>query len=139
MSSSTYVSLYSIKYLYTRISRKGFSLVELIIVVAVIAALVALATPYYSDYIAQSEVAVMKANLKAFRKALMEYRADRGSYPLKANIGDLATTTPGRGYLLSIPIDPMRDHAAISSWGYDYQAGWTNYKLDPAYNSYLNE
>ncbi|HNW34556.1 MAG TPA: prepilin-type N-terminal cleavage/methylation domain-containing protein [Candidatus Ozemobacteraceae bacterium] len=139
MTINKHAGIYNMRYFNRRTIRNGFSLVELIIVVAVIAALVALATPYYSDYVAQSEVAVMKANLKAIRKALMEYRADKGEYPLTAKFGDLATTTPGRGYLMVIPADPMRDHAAISSWGYDYQTGWTKYKLDPAYDSYLNE
>lgn len=116
----------------------GFSLIELIIVVAVIAALVALAVPYYTDYVAQSEVAVMRANLKAVRKALMEYRADYGKYPLTAKFSDLATTTPGRGYLLVIPTDPLKSNQSIASWGYTSADGST-YSLHAVYAPYMNE
>lgn len=119
-------------------SNRGFSLIELIIVVAVIAALVALAAPYYTDYVAQSEVAVMKANLKAQRKALMEYRADNGKYPVTAKFGDLATTTPGRGYLLAIPTDPLKSNQAIASWGYTSADG-SSYNLHAVYAPYMNE
>ncbi|HOY67161.1 MAG TPA: prepilin-type N-terminal cleavage/methylation domain-containing protein [Candidatus Ozemobacteraceae bacterium] len=119
-------------------SSRGFSLIELIIVVAVIAALVALAAPYYTDYVAQSEVAVMKANLKALRKALMEYRADKGKYPLTAEFGDLATTTPRHGYLLSIPTDPLKSNQSIASWGYTSADG-KSYSLHAVYAPYMNE
>lgn len=122
-----------------RRTRSGFSLMELLIVVGVMAALIGLATPYYADYVAQSEVAVMKTNLKAFRKALMEYRSDHGSYPLTAEVGVLATTTPNRGYLLDFPKDPMKEHQAISTWGYEYETGSANYKLDSAYDGFVNE
>ncbi|MBP7634885.1 type II secretion system protein GspG [Candidatus Ozemobacteraceae bacterium] len=118
----------------------GFSLMELLIVVGVMAALVGLAMPFYSDYIAQSEVAVMKTNLKALRKALMEYRTDHGSYPLTADVGILATTTLGKGYLLDFPKDPMKEHQSIATWGYKYPpTNGTEYELDPVYSSVINE
>lgn len=121
------------------IERSGFSLVELLIVVGVMAALVGLAMPFYTDYVAQSEVAVMKTNLKALRKALMEYRTDKGRYPDTDEVGILATTTLGKGYLLDFPKDPMKEHQSIATWGYQYQTGWTDYKLDSAYDGVVNE
>lgn len=122
-----------------RSEHSGFSLVELLIVVGVMAALVGLAMPFYTDYVAQSEVAVMKTNLKALRKALMEYRTDKGRYPYTAEVGILATTTLGKGYLLDFPKDPMKEHQSVATWGYEYQAGWTDYKLDPVYDGVVNE
>ncbi len=123
-----------------RSEHSGFSLVELLIVVGVMAALVGLAMPFYTDYVAQSEVAVMKTNLKALRKALMEYRTDHGRYPNTADVGILATTTLGKGYLLDFPKDPMKEHQSIATWGYKYPpTSGTEYELDPVYNSVINE
>lgn len=119
-------------------SRSGFSLMELLIVVGVMAALVGLAVPYYNDYVAQSEVAVMKTNLKALRKALMEYRTDYGKYPLTANVAVLATTTLGRGYLLDFPKDPMRENQSVSTWGYRCDTG-ASYTFDARYTPFINE
>lgn len=133
-----YIQLY-IRFKFCRFVRSGFSLMELLIVVGVMAALVALAMPFYTDYVAQSEVAVMKTNLKALRKALMEYRTDKGRYPYTAEVGVLATTTFGKGYLLDFPKDPMKEHQSIATWGYQYQAGWTDYKLDSAYDGVVYE
>jgi prepilin-type N-terminal cleavage/methylation domain-containing protein len=56
----------------TRTTR-GFTLLELLIVVAILAVLVALALPFYLDYIAQSKVVGANSDVKTFCKALAQY------------------------------------------------------------------
>ncbi|MEW6712454.1 MAG: prepilin-type N-terminal cleavage/methylation domain-containing protein, partial [Candidatus Riflebacteria bacterium] len=56
----------------------GFSLLELLLVIGIIAALVGLALPYYQDYVGQSKNSVMRANLQVFKRALMDYKSDKG-------------------------------------------------------------
>jgi general secretion pathway protein G len=122
-------------------SHKGFSLVELIIVIAIIAALVGIALPYYGDYVNESKHAVMRANLNTFEKALMDYRADKGYYPPTANVGELVTGNPR--YLAEFPVDPTE--GAQASWGYslpyalpqDVPVGEKyRYNLDSRYDPY---
>jgi general secretion pathway protein G len=87
----------------------GFTLMELLLVIGIMAALVGLALPYYQDYVGQSKNSIMRANLHALRKTLMEYRADKGEYPPTLEI-----LQPQ--YFLKIPEDP--EDKAPASWGY---------------------
>lgn len=104
--------------------RRGFSLVELLVVVAIIAALVGVAAPYYADYVRESKISKAKQDLDALKGAVVLYNS-REDIPY---LGPLATITPylpvlGENdfsglqgqYLTNIPPDP---------WG-------KNYKLDP--------
>ena len=54
-------------------TKKGFTLLELLVVVGILAALVALALPYYQDYVNQSKLTAAAADLNTFRKALAMY------------------------------------------------------------------
>lgn len=53
--------------------REGFTLLELLVVVGILATLVALALPYYQDYINQSRITAAQADLNTFSKALALY------------------------------------------------------------------
>lgn len=53
--------------------KTGFTLLELLIVVAILAVLVALAMPFFQDYLAQSRITAAKADLTAYQKALASY------------------------------------------------------------------
>ncbi|GAB1354828.1 hypothetical protein MASR1M12_35670 [Erysipelotrichia bacterium] len=54
-------------------SRSGFTLLELLVVVGILAALVALALPFYQDYVNQSKMTAAEADLQTFKKALAMY------------------------------------------------------------------
>jgi len=79
----------------------GFTLLELITVVAIIGILVGIALPNYKGAILQSREAVLKEDLFRFRDLIDQYYADKGKYPasLDALVED--------GYLRRVPADPM--------------------------------
>ena len=54
-------------------STSGFTLLELLVVVGILAALVALALPFYQDYVNQSKITAAQADLQTFKKALAMY------------------------------------------------------------------
>jgi len=82
-------------------SEGGFTLIELITVVALIAILAAVALPQYKVAVIQSREAVLRENLFRFRDLIDQYQADKGKYP--ASIDALVDD----GYLRQVPVDPI--------------------------------
>jgi len=85
----------------TRIGKRGFTLLELMIVVAIIGILATLAQPSWFWATAKAREAVLKENLFALRETLDQYYADKGKYP--DSLDELVST----GYLRQIPKDPV--------------------------------
>ena len=81
--------------------RLGFTLVELMIVMAIIAILISIAIPVYNRAITRARESVLKNNLFTMRTVIDEYTYDKGKAP--QNIQDLVS----EGYLRQIPVDPM--------------------------------
>ena len=83
----------------------GFTLIELITVVAIVSILAAVALPNYRTAIVQAREAVLREDLFQFRDRIDQYYADKGKYPesLEVLVSD--------GYLRSIPSDPMTQAA----------------------------
>ncbi len=80
-------------------SRKGFTLIELMIVVAIIGILAAIAIPQFAQLVARSNEGATKGNLGTVRSALSIYYGDtEGAYPtLMANL------TIAARYLQTVP------------------------------------
>ena len=79
----------------------GFTLIELMIVVAIIGILAGMAIPKFADLIVKANEANTKGNLGAIRSALSIYYSDvEGSYPTDA----LASLTANAKYLATMPI-----------------------------------
>lgn len=89
-----------------RHKREGFTLVELMVVMAIIAMLLTIATPRYFNGVDHSKEAVLHENLALTRQALDKYFADNGKYP--DTLDELVT----RKYLRSLPVDPLTDSSA---------------------------
>ena len=60
---------------------RGFTLLELLVVVVIIGLLAGLVAPLYFGQVGKSEVNVAKAQIDALEKALDQYRLDTGHYP----------------------------------------------------------
>src|SRR5450759_4578500 len=72
---------------------KGFTLLELLVVMVIIGLLVSYVAPKYFSQIGKSEVKVAKAQIDALEKALDQYRLDVGRYP-SSEEGLAALVTP---------------------------------------------
>ena len=83
----------------------AFTLVELLVVMAIIATLLTIAVPRYFAGVARSKEAVLRENLRAMRSSIDQYHADHDRYP-----DDLQTLAAKR-YLRSVPVDPLTETA----------------------------
>jgi general secretion pathway protein G len=86
-------------------SRRGFTLIELMIVMAIIAVLVSVAVPMYQKSVVRARETVLRQNLFTLRTVIDEYTYDKGKAP--QSLQDLVN----EGYLRQIPIDPMTGQA----------------------------
>ncbi len=64
-----------------RQGQKGFTLIELMIVVAVIGVLTAVAVPQYQNYVKKAELGVGLANIAALKTNIEDYIATEGEFP----------------------------------------------------------
>ncbi len=82
-------------------SEAGFTLIELMIVMAIILILTAIAVPAYQGAVRAAREAVLKEDLQTMRRAIDSYTADKQKAP--QSLDDLVD----QGYLREIPQDPM--------------------------------
>ena len=83
----------------------GFTLVELMVVLTIIALLLSVVVPDYIGRMKRAEEAVLQENLAAMRDALDKHYADAGRYP--ASLEELVA----KRYLRAIPRDPFTQSA----------------------------
>lgn len=81
--------------------RRGFTLVEMMIVMAIITIIISIAVPMYQKALIRAKESVLKNNLFTMRTVIDEYTYDKQKGP--QSLQDLVS----EGYLRAIPIDPM--------------------------------
>ena len=76
--------------------RRGFTLIELMVVIAIIIILAAIAIPNYLSMTARAKRSRVASDMATVATVLEAYKTDWGTYPTMAS-EDLSTTTPGTG------------------------------------------
>ncbi|HEX9395311.1 MAG TPA: prepilin-type N-terminal cleavage/methylation domain-containing protein [Burkholderiales bacterium] len=85
------------------VKRAGFTLIELMVVLAIIATLLTIAAPRYLGSLDRSKEAVLKEDLFQVRDAIAKYHGDKGRYP------ESLETLAAERYLRKVPVDPLTD------------------------------
>lgn len=85
--------------------QRGFTLIELIVVMSIVSLLLTLAAPRYFRSIERSKETVLKANLASTRDALDKFYSDTGRFP--DQLDDLVN----KHYLRTLPWDPILERA----------------------------
>jgi general secretion pathway protein G len=85
--------------------KKGYTLLELMIVVAIVGILVSLAIPSFQQSAMKAKETALKQNLFTMRAVLDQYYADRGDYP------DSLESLVEAKYIRAIPMDPLTKSA----------------------------
>src|SRR6476620_1199846 len=83
--------------------KAGFTLVELLVVMAIIATLLTLAVPRFFGSVDKSKEAVLKQDLATLRDSVDKYYGDIGRYP--DSLDDLVS----KRYLRNVPVDPITE------------------------------
>jgi general secretion pathway protein G len=84
-----------------RARRRGFTFVELMVVVTIIVILISMAIPIYNRSIIRAKESVLHNNLFTLRTVIDNYTYDKQKAP--QSLQDLVT----EGYLQKVPMDPM--------------------------------
>jgi len=87
---------------------QGFTLIELIIVMAIVALLASIAAPRYFNSLQKGKETALLQSLNVMRDAIDQYAADKGRYP--ESLQDLATAR----YIRDVPEDPLT--ASRETW-----------------------
>nr|WP_313971134.1 pilin [uncultured Neisseria sp.] len=77
--------------------QKGFSLIELMIVIAILGILAVIALPAYQDYTARAQVSEAILLMEGQKSAVVEYYADKGKWPTSNTEAGIAAATDIKG------------------------------------------
>ena len=82
-------------------TKRGYTLIELIIVMAIVSILMAIAIPQYQKSLRRTKETLLHSHLQTLRTVIDEYTFDKKKAP--QTLQDLVT----EGYLRAVPIDPI--------------------------------
>lgn len=138
-----------IKYLLS--SQRGITLIEILVVLAIIALLASVVTTRVTGYLGEAKIKTAKNQIKVFEQALELYKSDADYYPTteqglqslieKPTAGHVPENYPPNGYLekKKIPLDPWGqlyvyvgdgEKFSIISYGADKKEGGTDKGAD---------
>ena len=130
---------------------RGFTLIEILVVIVILGILAALIVPRVMDRPDQARAVAAKADIAAIMQGLKLYRLDNGSYPSsdqglqalvkKPERGEIPRNWKSGGYLERLPKDPwdsdyqylnpgIRSEVDVFSLGADRQPGGEGYNAD---------
>ena len=92
----------------SHLTRRAFTLIELIIVLAILALLITIAVPRYFAHIERAKEATLKQDLVIMRDAIDKFHGDKGRYP--ESLEELVTLR----YIRGVPVDPITE--SLSTW-----------------------
>jgi general secretion pathway protein G len=95
-----------------RRSSRGFTLIEMVVVISLILILVSIALPIYNRSITRAKEAVLRQDLFTLRQVISQYTLDKQKAP--QSLDDVIAA----GYLKQVPIDPMTNQ---TNWTTDQE------------------
>lgn len=125
----------SLKFIRNNRSMAGFTIVELLIVIVVIAILASISVVAYNGIQSRANIAKINSDLLTINKAIQMYYAENGSYPDNSNTwrGYRAYGAHGQDFvpgIQNIYVSTVPSPSALSSTSdYLYRSTGTNYKL----------
>lgn len=82
---------------------RGFTLIELLVVLAIMATLLSIVAPRYSESVERAKEATLRTNLRILRESIDKYRADTGKLP------DTLERLAAARYIQTVPVDPITE------------------------------
>lgn len=121
-------------------TKSMFTLIEMVIVVAIIGLLASIATPLYFRHVNASKITAAKAQIQMLEQAILDFRLDTGKLPTQSQglqilvAKDQAAKNWKGPYIKGIPLDPWQNEYVyripgengefdLLSWGPDGQPG----------------
>jgi len=101
----------------------GFTLMELVIVMTIIAILAAVALPVYTAHVKRAKEVTLKSDLSIMRSAIDKYTVDKEKAP--QTLQDLVSA----GYLRAVPVDPIT--RSDSTWQTEMETESSNPDAPP--------
>jgi general secretion pathway protein G len=92
----------------TRRLQRGFTMIEMIIVISIVLILTSIAIPIYNKHVLHAREAVLREDLYSMRNAIDQYTQDKDKAP--QSLDDLVSA----GYLHAVPKDPIT--GSIETW-----------------------
>ena len=84
-------------------NRRGFTLVEIVVVMAIVVTVLSIAVPYYTNAMIKAKESVLMSNLFTMRSVIDQYTYDKEEPP--QSLDDLVS----EGYLRDVPLDPFTE------------------------------
>src|SRR5436853_7633350 len=84
----------------------GFTLIEMLVVMSIIALLLTIALPRYFGSLDKSKEIALQENLRVLRVSIDKFYSDKGLYP------EALSSLVEAGYLRTVPVDPVSDSNA---------------------------
>jgi type IV pilus assembly protein PilA len=97
--------------------QKGFTLIELMIVIAIIGILAAIAIPAYQNYLIRSQVTEGLSLADGWKTAVSEFYAQYGTFPNSVSAGGLAPVGAGCGGSIAAPANSVGKYATVTVGG----------------------